>query len=319
LKNNPRLSFQKGFTLLEVLISLALLSLIATAIITISKQTVTARDEVTREDSDALKIYNALQIMQWDIAHFYTPLSFSKRLILTDFTPTLDAPDSYKQLYQQVEQWVNTHFRGNKRFVGVTTNGSLIPKVLLDGNSEITFLTNGHRRKNKNEFASNFKWITYKLSPAKDDEIEEAKRNYETLGGTENFVPGQNLVRSANAKNPFEAEVKQEDLTPEQILLDGVTEITWSFWDKKKKQFSELASYTEENAPLIALKVLIKYRDTMNVPMEKEKIFLTSFNQQYAVPLTTATPIASPSNNFGEGGVLPNGDGANGNGGDGGE
>lgn len=264
-----------GFTLIEVLVSIFLLSMMAFSIIKITDQSTRTKIETIKEDNDFLRIHSALYTMQWDINHLYSPLYQQPRLQINKLTPNINATEEERQSFSEFERNMVAQFRMNKRFSGLSDNGDLIPKILNESSHTITFLTNGYRRKNLNEKKSNFAWITYNLEDPTTDDIEAMKINEQK----DDVKPGKNLVRYIDASNPFSSDpTSKDDLFP-QVIMEKVNTIEWSFWDRKKKSFSLLENYSEDHQPITVLKIKISYYDLYDQEQSVEKIFPTNFSE----------------------------------------
>lgn len=266
---------EAGFTLIEVIISILLLSLMAFSIIKITDQSTKTKMETIKEDNDFLSVYSAFYTMQWDINHYYTPLIHYSKLNTSTLTPNINSTEEERQLFSDFERDIIAKFRNNKRFSGITESGELIPKLLHESNSTITFFSNGYRRKNLNEKKSNMAWITYTLEDPTADDIEALKDREQK----DDVKPGKNLVRYIDAQNPFSAEpTSKDDLFP-QVIFEKVSSLEWSFWDRAKKDFSTIDNLTEDKQPLTALKLKIVFLDVYDQEQTLEKIFPTNYSE----------------------------------------
>lgn len=273
--------FQQGFTLFEILISLALLSMLAFAIVTITKQSTQTRDEVTKEDNDLLKVYNTLQILQWDFAHYYNPLLFSPRLNLARLKPMgaygTPPKEEEMQRYQEMEQYLSNNFRNNAKFSYITESGLLIPRLTIDSDQQLTFMTQGYRRKNHNEKSSLFSWVTYQIEDPTKEDLQYFKETY----GEENIAKiGKNLTRKVSVQNSFGTYKPADDLTTTQVVMEHVISILWQYWDPAKKKFTELTSYNESMGPITSFKITLKYFDLYQQEKEVSEI-LPTFYQDF--------------------------------------
>lgn len=290
------LRIEKGFTLIEVIISILLLSMMAFSIIKITDQSTTTKIETIKEDNDFLKVYSALYTIQWDINHYYSPLFQHTVLQTSKLAPNINATEEEKQNFAEFQNSLLAQFRTNRRFSGVTESGELIPKLLKESNHTITFLSNGYRRKNLNEKKSNFAWITYTLEDPSEDDIEFMKEKEQK----EEVKAGKNLVRYIDATNPFSPELPSKDDLFPQVIFEKVTNIEWSFWDRKKRNYSLIDIYTEDHQPITSFKLKITFNDIYDQEQTVEKIFPTNFNEKDALKRiiaqqqTVIPPTGSP-------------------------
>lgn len=266
----------KGFTLLEVLVSIALLSLIAFSIVRITQDSTTSKIEIINEDNDLLRIHTSVSAIEKDVHHFYSPLYQHPRINTQPLRPNANATEEERQAFSEFERDLYSQFQNNRRFSGYAQNLDLIPKVIKESNHTITFLSNGYQRKNLNENKSQFSWITYTLEEPSSDDIEFLKE----VHPEPDFKIGKNLVRYIDAKDPFSPEITNKDDLYPQVLMDQVINIEWSYWDRKKKGFSLLENLIDEHLPLSALKVKIEFYDLFNKEQVLEKILTTHYTEQ---------------------------------------
>ena len=97
---------ERGFTLIEVLIAIALLSVLSLGIINFSEFVITSSDSTIEEDKDFLQIETALSRLEWDFSQIYTPLAFDILMNPSQMTP--GEGEIYNQLidiYQRNQRW----------------------------------------------------------------------------------------------------------------------------------------------------------------------------------------------------------------------
>lgn len=264
-----------GFTLIEVLVSIALLSLIAFSIVSITKDSTSTKMEVISEDNDLLKVHTAISAIEKDISQLYSPLYRQGKLSLTIIRPNENSTEEERQSFSELESTLYNQFQHNRRFSGYAENMDLIPRILKESNNTITFLSNGYQRKNLNDNKSQFSWITFTLSEPSNDDIEELK---EKNTGPD-FKIGKNLVRFVDANDPFNPNLQSQDELYPQVLMDQVISVDWFFWDRKKKDFSHLENLQEDHQPITSFKIKIQYYDLYNKEQSIEKILSTQFSE----------------------------------------
>ena len=265
-----------GFTLIEVLVSIFLLSMMAFSIIKITDQSTTTKIETIKEDNDFLRIYSALYTIQWDVNHFYTPLFQQSKLQINKLAPNINSTEEERQNFSEFERNMSAQFRNNKRFSGLSDNGNLIPRIQKESHHTLTFLSNGYRRKNLNEKKSQFAWITYTLEEPSADDIEAMKEKEQK----EDVKAGKNLVRYIDASNPFSSESPSKDDLFPQVIMKKVLNIHWSFWDRKKKSFTSIENYSDDHQPITTFKIKIEYLDLYDQEQSIEKILPTNFSER---------------------------------------
>lgn len=235
---------QKGFTLIEVLISITLLAFVMLVIMEISANAITTKDRVTKEDNKMLQIETALNRMQWDIEHAYSPLYFSIPMRAnTQDEGDLEAYNSFMQKYQN-----------NNRFKMVSYEGLPIPKNDLDGKDEFTFFTAANRRKFQDQKQSSFAWIKYELSNIEnEDELDDDMKSYDST---------KYLTRQFMADDVFNPEAIKWDSVKKQTLLRNVTKFKIQFWDYKTKKWQEnLRVIADGDSKLNGIKLIIEIQE----------------------------------------------------------
>lgn len=292
MKRTLSSTFNAGFTLIEVIISILLLSVIAFSIIKITDQSTTTKIETIKEDNDFLRVYSAFYTMQWDINHYYSPLAQYNKLITANLAPNVNATDQERQTFSEFENEIVNKFRNNKKFSGITENGELIPKIIKDSNTSITFLSNGYRRKNLNEKKSNLSWITYTLEDATADDIDALKEKEQK----EDVKSGKNLVRYIDATDPFSLDPKSKDELFPQVLFEKVQSVEWSYWDRSKKSFSLMENFSEDKQPITAFKIQIVFYDIYDQEQTLQKIFPTNYNENDVIKKQRAQQANSTTN-----------------------
>ena len=64
----------EGFTLIEVLVAIAILSFISLGVFQILDNTINTQDSVTKEDKEFIYIQSSLRRLESDFEKFYSPL-----------------------------------------------------------------------------------------------------------------------------------------------------------------------------------------------------------------------------------------------------
>lgn len=246
---------QKGFTLIEVLISITLLAFIMLIIMNISSNAMSTKDRVTKEDNKMLQIETALNRIQWDIEHSYSPLYFSIPMKAnTQNEGDLEAYNNFMQKYQN-----------NNRFKMVSYEGLPIPKNELEGKDEFTFFTAGNRRKFQDQKQSSFAWIKYQLSNVEnEDDLDEEMRSFEST---------KYLTRQFMADDVFNPDSIKWDDVKKQTLLRNVTKLKIQFWDFKTKKWQEnLRVIADGDSKLNGVKLIIEIQEDEDNTYIIEKI-----------------------------------------------
>lgn len=217
---------EEGFTLIEVLISITILSFLMSYVYTIVDGSSRAKDTITKEDRELMDIERALDRIGIDFSQIDSPLYYSPVYRKPKNTPSFgqgpkpnlpDLSDSFPQL---------SHF------------GKPVPNK-ESSKTEFFFLSNANRRRLQDVKQGRGVWIKYSL------ESSDKSRG------------GYQLVRQFMAENVYNPEVDW-DSVEEQPLLNNVKSLSFEFWDPGKKKFvssiRELNNY-KDMLRLIRLKI----------------------------------------------------------------
>jgi prepilin-type N-terminal cleavage/methylation domain-containing protein len=80
-------SNDRGFTLIEVLIAILLLSFITIGVVTITENAMNTKDRTTQLNEDNLQIETAMSRFEWDFSQIYSPLYFSTPMTFNSAVP----------------------------------------------------------------------------------------------------------------------------------------------------------------------------------------------------------------------------------------
>jgi prepilin-type N-terminal cleavage/methylation domain-containing protein len=242
-KNKNPLKLDAGFTLIEVLIAILILSFISISAYKMIDENTESKDRITTEDRNLMQTLTALNRIETDFNEFYSPLfSFSKVALQGSSDPYADTNKSF-----------------NTSFEGKTKNGMPIPVVTSEDKSTLIFLSQVNRRKVAETKESNFVWIKYSLKPTEDEENRK-------LGGND-------LIRQVIAANPFKSNLNWADVK-EQVVLSNLKSLEFNFYDERnKKWITSLSDLNENKNSIRSLKVLFTWMSGENAEQKFEKIF----------------------------------------------
>lgn len=209
-----------GFTLIEILIAIAILSFMALGVFNIVSQSSDTAEKVTLEDQEFVQIVGALKKIDRDFSSIYSPLYFSPPMGVAQ---RIDR-DDYNKRPDELPS--NQKYKEHDLYDGTTEDGHPIPAIFYEKNTEIIFFTSAHKRKYENEKESNFSWVRYFVASNPDD----AELNI--------------LYRQEIAENIYDRELDWSN-TPAFALLGNIAKIDFFFWDSKKKEWSD--SISEES------------------------------------------------------------------------
>ncbi len=261
---------QKGFSLLEVLISIVLLSFITLAVVTNTDENFEIKEKVVKEDKDRLRVYTALSMMEWDISQIYSPLYFSQKFEMEKLTIEVkDRNDPIYLLRENLQRNIDEQYRNNPLFYVPNDKGVPIPRFKQPDKFTFEFFTNSHRRVLENSKESNYAWVVYTLEDPSSDDVKYAEENY----GSDYGDLGNNLVRYHIPVNPFNDRDINFDDFKNQVVMEKVDELEFKFWNSKTEKFTSLKEVSDAQGWVQAIKVIIKFRNIYNQPEKIERIF----------------------------------------------
>lgn len=243
----------KGFTLIEVLIAITILSFISFATFKMVDTNTDTKERVLKEDQVTIQGLAALSRIDSDFSQIYNPLfSYSK------LAPTANNVDS---IYSDQ----NTSSNGS--YDGKTNNGAIIPQFKSEDKASIVFLTLANRRKVFNSKESRFAWVKYSLKAMEADPDEPDDKTSGLY----------NLVRQSITSDIYNGNLDWSK--PKfQVVMDRVKELDFSFWDERSKKFATSVQELNENKNLIrSIKLSLRWMDDNNNEQKLEKTFRTLY------------------------------------------
>ena len=214
---------QFGFTLIEVMIAITILSFIMISVVSITGSSQATKDRVLSEDKELLQIETAFARFEWDFSQIYSPLYFSHDMRKEN----LDNEESIIAMERLLEQ-----FRSNVSFPKPSYDGLPIPQFTFEDKNTFAFFTTSNRRKLKNIKQSHFAWVQYSLET--DRNISDASDN--DLNNPKIRAKGI-LTRRFQANDVFNPDgVKWGDLK-KQVLLRNVESLQFEFWNPDTRKW----------------------------------------------------------------------------------
>jgi len=237
---------QAGFTLIEVLISIVLLSFLMIGVYSLVDNSARTRENVLSEDQEFVSLISALQRMEEDFAQFYTPLFYSVR-----YTPSTAVKNGEEGKTSR-DKYIAT-----ETFPSISKKGQLIPTLVNEDKNSLVFMTTANRRSYENAKESRYAWVKYTLM-----DMEK-----------EPNAPGlKRLVRYFLPNNPYAPDFNFDDAKP-ATLLNNVKTLKFEFWDAERKNYVDsLRNLNSENALLRILKVTIEWVDLAGHEQTDERI-----------------------------------------------
>lgn len=242
-KQHSPIHSNKGFTLIEVLIAILILSFISLGAYKMIDESTDTKDRVTTEDRNLMSTLTAMNRIEADFNEIYSPLySFPKQTVQTNNDPYADT---------------NTSF--NSTFEGKTTNGMKIPNITSEEKGSITFLSRVNRRKIAETKESDFVWIKYSVKATQDEEDRK--------------IGGYDLIRQTISTDPFQQSLNWSDVK-EQVVLSNLKSFEFQFYDEKNKKYvTSLSDLNENKNNLRNIKVLFTWVNGDKNEFKYEKVF----------------------------------------------
>lgn len=240
----------KGFTLIEVMISITILSFISYATFKMVNSNTDTKDRIVKEDRQTVQSLTAIGRLDSDITQMYNPLYSSSK-----FVPTASSSGS--------DIYADNNSNANGAFEGKTSSGALIPQFKSEDKSTLVFLTQANRRKMADTKESRFAWVKYSvrsMEPDPDNPDDKTAGLYELARQTittDIFNPTQDW-----SKPKF------------QVVMERIKTLEFSFWDERAKKYTTSLQELNENKNLIrSLRVNIVWIDDDNNEQKIEKSF----------------------------------------------
>lgn len=246
LKENKSIKLSNdGFTLIEVLIAITVLSMLMATMYTIVSNSTDSKDKIIAEDKDALQLITALDRMEQDFSQIYSPLYHSAKYVKKES----DQNEFFNETDQNGEQKIVSpldSFEPSERFKSISTTADIVPTIENESKSELIFMTTSNRRILQDSKQSRFGWVKYALrSSSREEDERKEGADYE-------------LVRSIETENIYNKEFDWKNIK-EYPLLRDIKSFQFLFWNAKTEKFVdklELLSTDQETPRLIRVKLV---------------------------------------------------------------
>lgn len=259
--NNKHIYNQKGFTLIEVLISITILSFIMLGVISFTESSQSVSQRVISEDKEMLQLETAMSRLEWDFSQVYSPLYFSQTMDPTNMSN--EQGELYNQLIASYER--------NARFSSISYEGLPIPLFQKPEKSTIILFTSSNRRKLKNTKQSYYGWVKYSLINA--DDAPNGSDEYQD-GNESRFV----LVRHFASSDIYNSEPIDWDELKTQVLFRKVIKMNFELWNESTQKWTENIDIIKDGKNLIrGLKLTLTFLDPSNIEKTTIRIFRPLF------------------------------------------
>jgi prepilin-type N-terminal cleavage/methylation domain-containing protein len=241
-----KLRDNRGFTLIEVLISITLLSGLMIYVYGIINSSLNLKDSITAEDKELLGIERAFDRISTDFSQIYSPLYFSPE--------QKDYSSESEKSFDDDQKIVNK-FQVSQKFPLLSHNGLPVPNLESPDKSTFIFLSTANRRRLENTKEARLVWIKYKLIS------DEKSRTGSALA--RNYVPYQ-------IYSPDDYFTKASD----QVILRNVKSLEFEYWDPSKKSWaSDLAEINNAKYTLKSIRVNIEWVNENKIVLEYSRTF----------------------------------------------
>jgi hypothetical protein len=169
------------------MVAIFIFAFISVHLFKISDSTFDQIEYITKEDNDLLRVRFVLSKMKEDLESIYSPIYFSKR----------------------------GDFLDGDLFVGITSEGFIIPGFFYKSPDEVVFFVCSNRRFRKESKESYYAWVRYYV---------EENNGIKTL------------MRQMVPVNIYRYNIDWNDIS-KTVMLENIKEITFSFWDDIRGEF----------------------------------------------------------------------------------
>ncbi len=243
---------RKGFTLIEVLIAIAILSVLMTAIYSIVDNSVNTNDRVSKEDREILELEIGLMRLTRDLELIHSPLYFDtekvednkKLAALINASKNTSRSGSTgqsqsqgqnqgssqsqsQQQNQTTAQVVTSHVYQNRNFDNLSTSNAPIPIVINEEKGSLVFLSSSNRRLLKDSKQSNLMWIRYRVATTSTEGVDEEEQNKEAP---------YSLTRTVITKDLYDTELDWEK-AKEYAVINNLKDFSFEFYSPEKEKF----------------------------------------------------------------------------------
>jgi prepilin-type N-terminal cleavage/methylation domain-containing protein len=235
---------QRGFSLIEVIVAITLLSFIMVLVIQTTDSSITTKEKISLEDRDILQAEMAIERMDLDFSQIYSPLYFSP--------PKAKGLNRGRNYYNQnnAPDEKTFPFKPSKNFPKETKHGYPVPRIDNDRGT-LSFLTSSNRRKFEDIKQSHYAWVKYSLRNS------TLKTEREELNAIKDLAPYE-LVRTFIAGDIYNRDFDWKK-KKSYLLLRYVKKLKFQFWhSKRKKWVDRLRELPQKDAEVLrAVKITI--------------------------------------------------------------
>lgn len=245
---------QQGFSLLEVLVGLFLITFISLGMVSTIDTVSSGLDTLSSEDPPYYQVESFFQRIQQDLNSLYTPLYFT-----VEEQKTKDSKSSREQ---------ENVYDKSETFPKVANNSEPIPVVQNPEKNTFIFLVNNHRRVLKNSKQANFAWIKYSIKANDNLPEDEGLKEYPNV-----------ITRAVISENIYAPQFDWSNIK-EVPILPNVKSLTFSFWKKdegsvgiKGKFLDNIELLNNEKSMPRLFKVTVVWKNPGSEEREFNRVF----------------------------------------------
>ena len=244
----PLSTTPNGFTLLEIIISITILSFLMLGVYYLTENSTEGDARVTKEDLFKMQIEAALNRLDQDFSRIFTPLYYK--------SIKGKKSEQASELESMTDEFPS--FETTERFPALTQDNQPIPAIKSDSPSDLLFLSTINQRKIQNAKESHFVWIKYMLRDSLD-ENRNSKAPFE-------------LIRYYLPSDIYAPDFDFEKIRP-SVLLGNIKKLEFLFWNPTKKTFVDDLKMMDKPHLIRAIKVVLSTVDEKNNELKFERIY----------------------------------------------
>lgn len=253
ISTDSPLKNESGFTLIEVLVSLALLGFMMIGIYTVTDNSINTKDRVIKEDREFLQLYTFTHRLSQDVSQLYSPLYFSSTEIKKANNGQQQVDSGYSDNPADSNRFVPS-----RMFPKVTAKNQPVPIIEQQTKSDLTFMTSSNKRFIEGQKETPYAWVKYSLESDPEPIAEGTSQ----------------IVRRVMKTGIWLGDNRIDDVKP-YTLLRGVKEFFFEFWSRKDARWVDNLQLLppEERFTPRAIRVTLTFLDTSNIERTSLRVF----------------------------------------------
>lgn len=246
---------ESGFTLLEVLIAITILSMLMVSIYTIIDNSTNTKDRIITDDRELMQFETGLSRLENDIEFMHSPLYFEasaaddeilrKKSAASSSTTGTDQQQESSPQDNFSDTQKKDMFASHENYEGLSESNRPIPKIINEEKGSLIFLSSAGRRLIKNSKQSNFIWVRYSVVSNENAKIKDAP-----------FA----LTRTVIAQDLYRSQIDWDE-AKEYVVIENLSSFEFNFWDPKREKYVDsLRELTEDKKTPRLIKVKLAYK-----------------------------------------------------------